>query len=351
MAPVRNARVLYLAHPTTYIQPGETTRYDDSQTIDIENVPLNGGFLLQSIVISSDPYIRTRLHAPEVKGYLPPMIIGQPMEGFGIGRVVRSEEPKYPKGTVLYGMLGMCNPEPLAFDDAEQEIGFEEYAVRNDKDVILPWMPMQKADDLSWSLYVGTLGVPGQTAYFGWRALAEEKGKTAKTLFISVAGGPVGSFLIQFVKMKHPHIKIIASAGTQQKLDQMKALGADVVINYKTEDVAAILEEHGPLDIYWDMAAGPILDAALAQMNKFGLIVNFDQMFKMSLTVRGFHAYDFLQEYMEEFLEGVPKLVKSGKIMVSEQRFVGLENAEAALLAVHTGTNFGKAVVVVSDDA
>ncbi|KZP11121.1 alcohol dehydrogenase [Athelia psychrophila] len=352
MAPVRNARVIYKSHPSTYLVPGETTQYDASQTIDIDNVPLNGGeFILQSIAVSSDPVIRLRMHAPEFKGFLPPFKIGERMEGFGVGRVIRSANEKYPNGTVLYGVLG-----------------FEEYAVRSDIDAFMPWIPMQKPDGLTWSLYVGAIGVPGETAYFGWRALAEEKAKTSKTVFISVAGGPVGTFLIQFIKLKHPELKIIASAGSQQKLDYMKSVGADVVINYKTEDVGAVLAQHGPLDIYWDMTAGPILGAALTNMNRYGLIVacgaisgysaeqpppvfNFNEIFQKSLTVRGFHATDFFEEYYAEFMREVPKLIEEGKITVLEQRYIGMENAEEALLSVHTGANFGKAVVILSDDA
>lgn len=78
---------------------------------------------------------------------------------------------------------------------------------------------------------------------------------------------------------------------------------------------------------------------------------NFAEIFQRSITVRGFHAYDFLQEYIAEFMTEGLSLIKQGKIKTSEQRYVGMEKAEEALLAVHTGANFGKAVVIVSDDA
>jgi hypothetical protein len=93
--------------------------------------------------------------------------------------------------------------------------------------------------------------------------------------------------------MNHPHHKIIASAGTQAKLDFMKSIGADVVFNYKTENPATVLAEHKPIDLYvtrlvvsyhicfynslyhryWDMTAGSILDAAVANMEDYGLII------------------------------------------------------------------------------
>ena len=95
------------------------------------------------------------------------------------------------------------------------------------------------------------------------------------------------------MKAIHPHLKIIASAGTKAKVDLLKTLGADVTFNYKEQDVASILAEHGPIDMYvlnievlmgypyssdiinryWDNTAGPTADAALCNMSMFGLII------------------------------------------------------------------------------
>ncbi|KAF7982667.1 hypothetical protein HWV62_27129 [Athelia sp. TMB] len=62
----------------TYPIPGETFIYDDSQTIELDTVPLNGGILIKVIVLSSDPYLRGRMRAPEIPSYMPAMQIGQP---------------------------------------------------------------------------------------------------------------------------------------------------------------------------------------------------------------------------------------------------------------------------------
>ena len=56
-------------------------------------------------------------------------------------------------------------------------------------------------------------------------------------------------FVIEYAKLKAPHLKIIASAGTEEKLQFMRESGADVVFNYKTTDTATVLREHGPLDM------------------------------------------------------------------------------------------------------
>ena len=61
---------------------------------------------------------------------------------------------------------------------------------------------------------------------------------------------PPLSFVIEYAKIMAPHLKIIASAGTEQKLQFMRESGADVVFNYKTTDTLSVLLEHGPLDMY-----------------------------------------------------------------------------------------------------
>lgn len=71
MAPVRNGRVLFTSvpAPNTYPEPGKNTLYDDSQTIDLDNAPLNGGFLLKTLVLSIDPYMRGKMRDPSIKSY------------------------------------------------------------------------------------------------------------------------------------------------------------------------------------------------------------------------------------------------------------------------------------------
>jgi len=61
-----------------YPEPGKTTVYDDSETIDLEAVPLDGGFLVKVLEISIDPYMRGRMRSSEKKSYSPPYALGQP---------------------------------------------------------------------------------------------------------------------------------------------------------------------------------------------------------------------------------------------------------------------------------
>lgn len=67
--------------------------------------------------------------------------------------------------------------------------------------------------------------------------------------------------------------------------------------------------------------------------------------------MRGYRGTDFSQEYMPDFMVDIPPLVFSRKIKFLEHRYMGLENAGQALADPHIGANFGKAIIVVSDDS
>lgn len=75
---VLNHRLLFSSVPEGYPVPGETTQLDTSQSIDLDGVALDGGFLLKTLVVASDPFVRSRMRAPDKEGYVPPFVIGKP---------------------------------------------------------------------------------------------------------------------------------------------------------------------------------------------------------------------------------------------------------------------------------
>lgn len=58
MSLIKNGRLLYNEAPKGYPVPGKTTVYDETETIDLNGAPLNGGFLVKTLVLSVDPYMR-----------------------------------------------------------------------------------------------------------------------------------------------------------------------------------------------------------------------------------------------------------------------------------------------------
>ncbi|KAF8193891.1 alcohol dehydrogenase [Mycena galopus ATCC 62051] len=347
MAPIPNARVLFnsILKATGYPVPGETTIYDKTQEIDLETVPLNGGFLIKTLVLSVDPYFRRRMRAG-IDGYLSitgAFKIGQPLDGFGVAVVLRSENPEVAVGKHIYG----------------PSILHQEYAVLSElghAEII------EKHPDLPWSVYVGALGMPGQTAFVGWKEYSEAK--PGEVAFVTTGAGGVGAMAVQLAK--EAGLKVISSAGSEEKVKFMESIGADVAFNYKTTDTREVLEKEGPINIFWDNVGGEVLDAAIefaAQNGRFiecgaisgyntgqTPIKNFSMMVGKCLHFHGFLVWPLLPKYSEEFYATMPEKLASGKFKYSEEITKGLDKVGEVILAVQMGTSKGKSVVVVAEE-
>lgn len=360
MTKVKNGAVYYVKQPEDHIVPGEHLKYVEEE-IDLDNVPLNGGVLLQTLYLSADPYLIYRMRDPSIDMFCPPMLIGDVVDNAGVGRVIRSDDPKFKAGDLVYAYLE-----------------FREYHVYPGSISHFYKFPLAKIEplpNLPLSIYVGTLGMPGTTAYQGLKGFAldalrskEVDGKTVHpTMFVSGGAGPVGTFVIEYAKHLNPHVKIIASAGSAAKVDIMRSVGADVAFNYKEEDPADVLRREGPLDIYWDNVAGPTLDAALLNFKRNGLIIacgaisqassgdavvrHFEEIFQRNLTVKGFIVYTGEAAHLcAGFHDEVIPLALQGKITSREHRYRGLKEGARALADLHHGHNTGKAVIVVHEE-
>ena len=345
MAPTQNGRLLFNKVPKDFPIPGETTVYDNSESIDLDNVPLNGGILIKTLYLSVDPYFRGRMREPNTKSYSPPFTLGKPITGWTIARVLRSEKEGIKAGDNI----------------TAPEAPFQQYNVLPAQH---PVVKIENKENLPLSLYVGVLGMPGRTAYWG----LEEIGKPQKgeTIYVSTGAGPVGATVSQLAKSHG--LKVIASAGSDDKVQYLKSIGVDVAFNYKKEQVSDVLAKEGPIDIYWDNVGGESLDAALEACNDHARIIccgaisaynggspykikNWPLFLTKRLTVRGFLVHEIQAQAGNPvaFYEKVVPMVASGQIKWNEHVYEGLENVGDVILAVQKGDNTAKAVVKVAD--
>ncbi|KAF5364615.1 hypothetical protein D9758_005632 [Tetrapyrgos nigripes] len=269
MAPVQNPQVIFNEIPSGYPDPNRTTILSTNTSsptspnpIDLDSTPLNGSILVKVLYLSADPYMRGKMRPKEVESYSPAYDLGKPIYGYGVGKVVRSEHKDFAKGEYVTSLI---------MDHAHY------------------WIPPTSAlappsvrkftpeSGLPLSVYVGSAGMPGRTAYVAWNTYigSPESSSTSpsraaheifhrkpnQVAFVSAGAGPVGSFVIQLAK--RAGMKVIASAGSEDKLKLCKEMGADVVFNYKKEDTNEVLKKEGPIDVYWDNVGGPTLDAAI----------------------------------------------------------------------------------------
>ncbi|KAF5382269.1 hypothetical protein D9757_008938 [Collybiopsis confluens] len=352
---VRNSRIIYAAVPTGFPEPGIHLTYNDSLTIDLENVPLNGGLLIKTVALSIDPYMRTIMLGADIDGEK--YLLDQPILGYGIGIVLRSEISDIRPGQYVHvDALGNSAVIPLARVTLTRQPEHAEYSVAS---VSAGVRVMKRSTSLPWSVYVGAAGMAGQTAFYGWREHAPAK--KGSTLYVSTGAGAVGSMVIQLAK--RDGMRVIASAGTQEKIDFLKEIGADVAFNYKETSVRELLAKQGPVDIYWDNVGGDTLDAALENMSVGGAIIicgystnagsapasSLMKMVYKDVHMVGFGFNTLEHKYLDEFYATIPPKLESGELKFREEVFRSLDKVPEALLRVLTGKNRGKAVVVLSD--
>ncbi|MFT8990418.1 MAG: NADP-dependent oxidoreductase [Gluconobacter albidus] len=298
-----------------------------------------GQIHVRNLWLSVDPYMRPRMD-DNPRSYIPPFKIGETMDGGAIGEVLESRAAGFAPGDLVKHMMGWRDEAVLLVTQAT---------------------PIQPIKDVPIDAYLGILGGPGLTAYFGLFDAAAAK--AGDTVFVSGAAGAVGSVVVQLAKARG--LTVIASAGGASKCAWIRELGADAVIDYKAEgNLLDKLRTAAPqgIDVYFDNVGGEHLDAALATGNQHarfalcGMISEYNgegpstalrhltQAVTCRMTLRGFISTDYLQR-KNEFETDVGELIAIGKIHSHSTVFEGLSSVPEAFLELFEGGNKGKMLV------
>ena len=212
-------------------------------------------------------------------------------------------------------------------------------------------------------VYLGTLGMPGMTAYFG--LLEVGRPKAGETVVVSGAAGAVGQVVGQIAKIKG--CRVVGIAGGPEKCAYLRSLGFDAAIDYKSEDVRKALGEHCPkgVDVYFDNVGGEILDAVLTRLAMHARIVicgaisqyneakmkgpsNYMSLLVHRASMTGMVVFDYASRYREAALE-MAGWMAARQLKSREDIVEGLESFPDALLMLFKGENTGKLVLKVAD--
>lgn len=313
------------------------------------SAPGAGEMLCRTIWMSVDPYMRGRMR-PDVKSYIPPFSLDEPLAGGAVAEVVESNIAGFTAGDLIVDFTG----------------GWKEYYVSKGEQTqkIMPDLAPLPA-------WLGVLGMPGMTAWAGVTQIM--KPKEGETLFVSGAAGAVGSVVCQLGKLKGA--RVVASAGSPEKIKWLKEeAGVDVALNYKDYKNAAeltkALAEAAPkgVNCYFENVGGMHLEAALncialgGRMALCGMISmynntdpepgpsNLVNLIGRGVMARGFIVSEYADKAME-FAGEVAPLVVSGKLKFQQTEYDGLEKAPDAFVGLFRGDNAGKAVVRVGPDS
>ena len=297
--------------------------------------PKEGEVLVKNLWLSLDPYMRGRLS--QQKSYVKGVEVGEVMTGETVGEVVESRHPRFKPGDTVtapagWQLYGCVKGEMLTRVDASRA-------------------PL--------SYYLGCLGMPGRTAYFGLKEIGAPK--PGETVVVSAASGAVGMVVGQLAKAWG--CRVVGIAGGKEKCDYVRSLGFDACVDYKSGDLYVSLKEACPkgVDVYFENVGGPILDTLLRLMNLrsriivCGLISDYNstesygvKMFRSILVnrikVQGMIVFDWQERYPEAN-QALLELVVAGKLKYRESILEGLERAPRGLIGLLKGENFGKQLV------
>ncbi len=294
----------------------------------------DGEVLVQNLYMSVDPAMRPRLTAGQS--------LDEAMLGGALGRIVQSKHDGFVVGDLVNNRLG-----------------FRELFTSDGKGLnkLLP------DPDLPLTVHMHALGGTGFTAYGGLLHIGQLK--DGEQVFVSTAGGAVGSVAAQIAKLKGCYV--VGSTGADDKAAWLRdKVGLDAVINYKTQPIRDALEEATPkgLDVYFDNVGGDHLEAALRRMNTLGRIPvcgfisgynsghsnvsNLSNIIYSRVMLRGFVAPDFMHLY-GDFQRDMAGWLKDGKVKYQETIIDGIAAAPQALIGLMAGQNSGKMLVKLSD--
>ena len=303
----------------------------------------NNEIIIEVKYLSIDPYMRGRMN--DSRSYAAPAKIGEPMTGETAGVVVESNSDLFKVG-----------------DKVCAHKGWQTFIKAKDTDPALMKVP---ESNISLSSFLGTLGMPGRTAYFGLNRVG--KPKDGETLVVSAASGAVGTVVGQLGKIYG--CNVIGIAGGPEKCSYVEdVLGFDKCIDYKSGNLDEKLKNACPngIDIYFENVGGEVTRAVAPLLNEgsrvpiCGFISKYNEKDMMNvetpfhvlgkLEQKPEHRFFVVTEWMDEWesaTKEILNLVSEEKILFRETITSGFENAPQALRDVLTGKNFGKQIIEI----
>jgi NADPH-dependent curcumin reductase len=301
--------------------------------------PGEGEVTVRNEWLSLDPYMRGRMS--DAKSYVPPANLDEVMVGQTVGEVIASRDPRFAAG-----------------DKVLTNLGWQRYGVA--KGDTLTKVDAKRAP---LSYYLGILGMPGITAWFGLSEIGQPK--AGETVVVSAASGAVGSVVGQLARVKG--CRVVGIAGGRDKCDYVvRELGFHACVDHRSEKLKDDLRAACPdgIDVDWENAGGKVLDTILPLTNRFARIVicglvaeysagmpypnkNLRAILVNRIRMQGMIVYDWKDRF-DEAIAGLAPLVADGRLKYRESVVEGIDNAPAAFIGLLQGRNFGKQLVKVS---
>jgi NADPH-dependent curcumin reductase len=300
--------------------------------------PGDGEVLVRHKFLSLDPYMRGRLS--EARSYAKPQEVGAVMQGGTVGVVEQSNNPGFKVGDAVVGSGG-----------------WQTYALSSGQG-----LRVVEAKAVPIQAYLGALGMPGVTAWYGLNRIIAPK--AGETVVVSAATGAVGSVVGQLAK--HAGARAVGIAGGPEKCAYaVESLGYDICVDHKSPNFAAEMKAALPngMDGLFENVGGEPFQQAMRRINDFarvaicGLIASYEgaptALPNMGIfLVRRFKIEGFIiadhPKLWPEAIRELAGLAAAGKLTWRETIREGIENTPQALVDLLGSKNFGKMLVKLS---
>jgi NADPH-dependent curcumin reductase CurA len=319
-------------------------------TFRVEEVALpqlsEGHVLTRTLYCSADPGTRSRLS--DGASYAPPLRIGDPIDGFAIGEVIESANPRFVVGDIV-----------------ASGGGWAEHAIFPGRGYIQT-IPHKR---LPLSYWIGVLGVPGMTAWFGLKRVAAMK--PGDRVLVTSAAGPVGATAAQIARSLGASRVVGTASGADKAAWLRDEAKLDVIVDYKTTtDLVADLKAASPdgYDVLFDNVGNAMIDSVIPLLRPGGRIVisgqladynaaaadvpgitNTRYVIASRLRMEGLVVFDDLKGFpaAQEELGG---MIERGEVKVREHRYQGLESAPQAFIDLFASDSFGRRIIEIGGE-
>ena len=334
MKNMKNQQVLLARRPNGWVSEEDFSIVES----DLPE-PGEGEILVENQWLSLDPYMRGRMN--DAKSYAKSVALGEVMVGGTVGKVVVSKNPRFAIGDVVVASLG-----------------WQHFGVSDGKGVM-----KVDASKVPASAYLGAVGMPGVTAWYGLFEIGAPK--PGETVVVGAAAGAVGSVVGQLAKLRG--CRAVGVAGGRDKCEHVvRDLGFDACVDHRDPALGQALAEATPngIDVYFENVGGPLLDLVIKRLNPFsriplcGLVSQYNAkesygvkgflaLLSNRVKVQGFIVSDHLDVWPRAQKE-LAEWVMEGKIVFRESVAKGLSQAPRAFIGMLKGENLGKQLVQIA---
>jgi len=179
----------------------------------------------------------------------------------------------------------------------------------------------------------------GITAHLGLFRHAQLQ--AGETVFVNGGTGGVGSLVVQMAKAAGA--KVVATAGSPEKVAALRQLGADVAVNYKSDDIAAAVKEFAPegVNVYWETVREPDFDKIVSYLGERGRMVLMagrdarpafpvGPFYVKGCSLHGFVIFKATPGEQRAAADDISRWLAQGKLKANISRVLPLSEAAAA---------------------